>query len=66
MASKTKERKDVQKVVVMYGLEAPDRIPEDSSAQALAQVVHHDAVRDAPSVLSPWSRFFEPPERHEP
>ncbi|KAK0382903.1 hypothetical protein NLU13_8819 [Sarocladium strictum] len=60
------ERKGAEKVVVMYGLEAPARLPEGSSVQALAGVVHHDAVGRAPNVLSPWRKFFEPSPVHEP
>lgn len=67
MNTSSKDLKAVQRLVMMYSLEAPERLPPASDAHFLAELLNRDAATDARrSLISPWRRFFEPPPADRP
>ncbi|KAH8170875.1 phytanoyl-CoA dioxygenase family protein [Sarocladium implicatum] len=59
MSKVTQYHKEAQRSVVMYSLEATNRLTE-GAARPLAQLINHNAAANAQTILSPWRRFYEP------
>ena len=56
--------REAKRTVLMYSLEAPDRLA-GSAARPLAQLINHGAAVNAQNYLSPWRRFYEPIQVNE-
>jgi len=59
---RAKETKESRRLVGMYSVEAPSRLPPQNPSHFLGEVLHQNAVSDVAHTDNPWRKFFDPPQ----